>query len=125
MIITEKGTVHFTQGDTMDFPEFDPAIPEDNLLFSGTLIEKPRSIDCNPIYVGDGQEAVFPAPLPLLTLRLGSGPKTPKEFQHAFRQAGMEIKSYARSMLIHDKFTVATAETEIDVVSITEAELGF
>jgi len=59
------------------------------------------------------------------TLKLGTGLKTADDFRKAVRDCGMKISDWANDILGKPVFTVATEETEVDLVKVTVAELGF
>ncbi len=59
------------------------------------------------------------------TIRLGTGLKTADDFRHALKRAGNRIGDWANDILGKRAFTVATKETEVDLVKVTVAELGF
>lgn len=58
------------------------------------------------------------------TVKLGTH-KDVKALRKAMENAGIKIGDYASSMLKHTMFTVASAETEIELVRVSVAELGF
>ena len=59
----------------------------------------------------------------LMTVKLGTGLKTADEFRHAFEKDGRRISDWASDIL--NKITVATKETELELVITSVAELGF
>lgn len=60
------------------------------------------------------------------TIKLGTnGLKTADDFRKAIKDKGMRIGDYADDILGKPAFTVATEETEIDLVVVSVAELGF
>ena len=59
------------------------------------------------------------------TIKLGTGPKTADDFRKAIKDCGMEISDWANDILGKPAFNVATEETEVDLVVISVAELGF
>jgi len=59
------------------------------------------------------------------TIKLGTGLKTADDFRKAIKDRGMKINDWANDILGKPQFTVATEETEVDLVVISVAELGF
>jgi len=59
----------------------------------------------------------------LMTVKLGTGLKTADEFRSAFEKDGRRISDWASDIL--SKITVATKETELELVIASVAELGF
>ena len=59
------------------------------------------------------------------TIKLGTGIKTADDFRKALKGNGFKIGSWADDILGKPAFTVLTEETEIDLVKVTVAELGF
>ena len=59
------------------------------------------------------------------TIKLGAGPKTADEFRKALKDSGCRISDWANDILGKPAFTVATEETEVDLVVKSVAELGF
>ena len=60
------------------------------------------------------------------TIKLGtSGLKTADDFRKAIKDCGMKIGDWANDIIGKPKFTVTTGETEVDLVKVTVAELGF
>lgn len=60
------------------------------------------------------------------TIKLGTpGLKTAEDFRRAIKDNGMKIGDWANDILGQPGFTVADEETEIDLVCLTVAELGF
>jgi hypothetical protein len=59
------------------------------------------------------------------TIKLGTGLKTADGFRKAVKDKGMRIGDYANDILGKPAFTVAKGETEVDLVVISVAELGF
>lgn len=59
------------------------------------------------------------------TIKLGTGLKTADEFRKALKDKGFNISDWANDILGKSAFTVATEETEVDLVKVTVAELGF
>ena len=58
-------------------------------------------------------------------IKLGTGPKTADDFRKAIKDCGMKISDWANSILGRPEFRVAAGETEVDLVKVTVAELGF
>ena len=60
------------------------------------------------------------------TIKLGTnGLKTADDFRKAIKGCGMKIGDYANDILGKPAFTVATEETELDLIVVSVAELGF
>ncbi len=59
------------------------------------------------------------------TIHLGTGPKTPGDFREALKDNEINLNHWANDILGQPAFTVATKETEIDLVKVTLAKLGF
>lgn len=59
------------------------------------------------------------------TIRLGTGLKSVDDFRKAIKDCGMRIGDWANDILGKPEFTVTTEETEVDLVNVTVAELGF
>ncbi len=59
------------------------------------------------------------------TIKLGTGLKTADDFRKALVNGCYHISVLATTILDRPEFTVATQETEIDLVAISVAELGF
>lgn len=59
------------------------------------------------------------------TIKLGTDLKTADDFRKAFKDNGFNISGWANDILGKSAFTVATEATEIDLVKVTVAELGF
>src|SRR4030042_3239242 len=59
------------------------------------------------------------------TITLGTGLKTPGDFRKSFKDNGCRIGDWANDILGRPAFTVATEETELDLVVVSVAELGF
>lgn len=59
------------------------------------------------------------------TVKLGVGSKTGTAFTKAFTKAGMKVSDWAKDVLNRPAFTVAPEETELKLVRVTVAELGF
>ena len=59
------------------------------------------------------------------TIKLGSGLKTADDFRRSLKDNGFKLGDWANDILGKPAFTVATEETEIDLVVVTVAELGF
>ena len=59
------------------------------------------------------------------TINLGTGLKTADDFRKALKGRGFNIGNWANDILGKPAFTAATEATEIDLVKVTVAELGF
>jgi len=59
------------------------------------------------------------------TIKLGTGIKDAEGFRNALKDSGMQTNKYASHMLGRPEFVVAEKETEIDLVVVSLAELGF
>ena len=59
------------------------------------------------------------------TIKLGSSFKTADDFRKSLKDNGFNISDWANDILGKPNFTVATEETEVDLVKVTVAELGF
>lgn len=59
------------------------------------------------------------------TIKLGTGLKTAEDFRYALRDGGFELNDQASGMLGKPIFTAATEESEMDLIKVTVAELGF
>lgn len=59
------------------------------------------------------------------TIKLGTGPKTADEFRRLLGEGGFRLSNRASDILGKPAFKVADEETEIDLVKVTAAELGF
>lgn len=59
------------------------------------------------------------------TIKLGTGLKTADDFRRALRDGGFRLSDWASDILGKPAFKVAGEETEIDLVKVTVAELGF
>jgi len=59
------------------------------------------------------------------TIKLGTGLKTAGDFRKAIKDNKMRIGDWANDILGKPAFTVATEETELDLVVVSVAELGF
>ncbi len=79
-------------------------------LLAGELVVKPASKKVFPIWK---------------TIKLGTGLKTADDFREAIKDRGMKIGDGANDILGKPQFTVVTKETELDLVVISVAELGF
>ncbi len=71
--------------------------------------------------LGEALRPVFPI---WRTITLGAF-KSVKSLRKALKQSGFRIGSWARQLLVSRAFTLAGEETEVDLVRITVAELGF
>lgn len=61
----------------------------------------------------------------LKTIKVGTNLKTAADFREAFRANGMEICDSANYMLDSPQFNVAKEQTELCLVAVSVAELGF
>jgi hypothetical protein len=59
------------------------------------------------------------------TIKLGTGFKTADEFHRAIKDSGYLIGEWADDILGKPAFSVATKETDVDLVTVTVAQLGF
>lgn len=59
------------------------------------------------------------------TIKLGTGLRTADDFRKAFMDCGMQISLSADDILAKPELKVAVEETEIDLIKVTDAELGF
>ena len=59
------------------------------------------------------------------TIKLGTGLKSAKDFRRALKDGGFKISDWANHILGKPAFTVATEGTEVGLVKVTVAELGF
>ena len=59
------------------------------------------------------------------TIKLGTGLKTADDFRKSFKDNGFKLGDWANDILGKPVFTVATEETELDLVVVSVAELGF
>ncbi len=59
------------------------------------------------------------------TIKLGTGLETADDFRRAMHDGGFHFNEVASAMLESPSFRVADKETEIDLVKVTVAELGF
>ena len=59
------------------------------------------------------------------TIKLGTGLKTADDFRKSLKDNGFSIGDWANDILGKPAFTVAPEETEIDLVVVSVAELGF
>jgi len=59
------------------------------------------------------------------TIRLGTGLKTADDFRRALRDGKFRLSNRTLDILERPAFKVADEETEIDLVKVTVAELGF
>jgi len=75
-----------------------------------------------------GELIVVPNPSCFLvwkTIRIGTGLKTPDEFQSALKYMGMKIGAWGKDLLGRPSFSVSEEETELDLVNVSVGELGF
>lgn len=59
------------------------------------------------------------------TINLGTGLKTADDFRAAIKTAGMYISDWGNYILGEPDFTVSHEETEVDLVIVSNADLGF
>lgn len=59
------------------------------------------------------------------TIKLGTGIKSADDFRKALKDCGMRIGDWGNDILGKPEFTVIARETEVDLVKVTVAELGF
>lgn len=59
------------------------------------------------------------------TIKLGTGLKTAEDFRRALHDGGFGLTDWASDILGKPAFVAATEETEIDLVRVMVAELGF
>ena len=59
------------------------------------------------------------------TIKLGTGIKDANGFCQAIKNAEMSISDWANDIIGKPEFTVVAGETEVDLVKVTVAELGF
>lgn len=59
------------------------------------------------------------------TIKLGTGLKTADDFRRSLREGGFNLSDWASDILGKSAFTVAIEETEVDLIKVTVAELGF
>jgi len=59
------------------------------------------------------------------TIKLGTGIKDANGFRQAIKDAEMRISDWANDIIGKPEFTVIAGETEVDLVKVTVAELGF
>ena len=59
------------------------------------------------------------------TIKLGTGFKKADDFRRALRDGEFRLSDWASDILGKPAFTVASEETEVDLVKVTVAELGF
>ncbi|MFY9463112.1 MAG: hypothetical protein WAP52_02920 [Candidatus Sungiibacteriota bacterium] len=59
------------------------------------------------------------------TIKLGTGLRTAGEFGIALKQAGCRIGDWGSDILGKPAFTASRVETEVDLVALSVAELGF
>ena len=59
------------------------------------------------------------------TIKLGTGLKTADDFRKTLKDNGFNISGWANDILRKPVFTVAAEETEVELVKVTVAELGF
>ena len=59
------------------------------------------------------------------TIKLGTGLKSTDDSRKSIKKNGMKISDWASDILGKPTFTTAAQETELDLVKVTVAELGF
>ncbi len=59
------------------------------------------------------------------TIKIGTGLKTVEEFRRALHDGGFKMSDWASDILGKSAFKVVDEETEIDLIKVTVAELGF
>lgn len=59
------------------------------------------------------------------TIKLGTGLNTADDFRKAIKDNGCRISDWASDILGKDAFTTTTEETEVELVNVSVAELGF
>jgi hypothetical protein len=59
------------------------------------------------------------------TIKLGTGLKTADDFRDALKKDGYRIGDWANDIIGKPAFTASETETEVDLVVLTVAELGF
>lgn len=59
------------------------------------------------------------------TVKLGTGLKTADDFRGAAELQGMKIVGFANDIIEKPTFSVSTNETEVELVNVSVAELGF
>src|SRR3989338_2899129 len=59
------------------------------------------------------------------TIKVGTGPKDTDGFRSALKDAGCKISNWSNDILGKPAFTAATEETEVELVVVSAAELGF
>jgi len=59
------------------------------------------------------------------TIKVGTGIKTAEDFLKAMKDAGHEIGDWAKDIMEKPTFTVSAEETELNLVVVSVAELGF
>lgn len=59
------------------------------------------------------------------TIKLGTGLKTANDFRNALKSGGFRIGDWADDILGKPAFKAVAKETEVDLVKVTVAELGF
>ena len=71
-------------------------------------------------------EATIGTSLPIWkTIKLGTGPKTVKDFRRALEKDGCRVSDWVTDLLGKPAFSVAKEQIEVDLVKVTVAELGF
>ena len=90
--------------------------------------ERVRKGSLNPETVMRAMQQVIDAsPLERIwkTITLGTGLKTADEFRKALENNGFRISNWGNDILGKPAFKAATEKTEVDLVNISVAELGF
>jgi hypothetical protein len=59
------------------------------------------------------------------TVQLGTGVKDAESFREAIQERGMRLGDWANNIIDQPEFTVAPGPTEVDLVLVAIAELGF
>lgn len=70
----------------------------------------------------DALQSTFPV---FMTVRLGTGLTTADDFRRALSDGGFRLGDWGNDILGQPAFTVAAEPTEVDVVVLTVADLGF
>ena len=59
------------------------------------------------------------------TIKIGTGLKTANDFRKALKQNGCRINDWGNTILSKPAFMASDTETEVDLVNVSVAELGF
>lgn len=87
------------------------------------LLKEPALVDkVFDLIVDTNKQMVWPI---WKTIKLGTGFKTADDFRAVLKQGGFKIGEWANNILGKPVFVVDNEETEVDLVKITVAELGF